>query len=424
MKMFKLSVITVCYNERDLILSTINSVLDQSYRNHIEYIIVDGCSKDGTLEIIESHSSDIDLIISEKDNGIYDAMNKGIKKASGEWIQFMNVGDTYASNDVLEKIFKDKHYSSEILYGKSSRVTKDGNIFPVLTESHEMLLNGPTFRHGACFIKSKYHKSNLFKVERADLGYALDYKFLYDSLIKGYKFEGVKYFILNYLEDGVSSNKYKSLIYNMRITGEKNFKVFNLIKLIKNVIKIYIRDSIFGKPIKAIKYFFVNWFFCKFTKSIPSWTFRKFLYRLSGMKIGKNTIINQGFEYYSPDRLCIGDSSHINRNCFIDARGYCNIGSNTSISHEVLILTGTHDINSENFAEIHKSVEIGDYVWIGARATILPGVSIGKGAVVAAGALVTKDIKDFEIVAGVPAKVMGTRQENLNYSCDWGIPFV
>lgn len=108
-----ISVITACYNAEETIEKTILSVINQTYPN-IEYIIVDGGSKDGTIDIIKKYSKRVSCWISESDNGVYDAMNKGIHLAHGEWLNFMNSGDTFVDNDVLLSVFKE-----EIPEGKS-----------------------------------------------------------------------------------------------------------------------------------------------------------------------------------------------------------------------------------------------------------------------------------------------------------------
>lgn len=102
--MKKISIVTVVFNDKDNILRTIQSVANQTFSDK-EYIVVDGQSSDGTLDIIKSQSSFIDKFISEKDKGIYDAMNKAIDLAIGEWIIFMNSGDIFVDNTVLTKIF-------------------------------------------------------------------------------------------------------------------------------------------------------------------------------------------------------------------------------------------------------------------------------------------------------------------------------
>jgi acetyltransferase-like isoleucine patch superfamily enzyme len=113
--------------------------------------------------------------------------------------------------------------------------------------------------------------------------------------------------------------------------------------------------------------------------------------------------------------LVVGEYTVIHSKCRLDSRGGLFIGSRVSISQDVIVLTADHIVNSENFEGRTRQVVIEDYAWIGTRATILPGVRIGKGAVVAAGAVVIKDVDDYSIVGGVPAKLIGTRSHNLNY---------
>jgi maltose O-acetyltransferase len=117
-----------------------------------------------------------------------------------------------------------------------------------------------------------------------------------------------------------------------------------------------------------------------------------------------------GANFFHPRGIKIGHNSIIGNSCFLDGRGDLKIGNHVDIASEVLIYTDEHDINSESFGNSFAPVTIGDYVFIGPRAIILPGVNIGKGAVIAAGAVVTKSVPDFEIWGGVPAKKISTRQ--------------
>lgn len=112
-----LSVITVVYNNADCIERTLRSVLDQTYSN-IEYIVIDGGSDDGTLDIIKRYSNQIDCLVCEPDEGIYDAMNKGLKLASGTYVLFMNSGDEIWRSDTVEKIF-DTATDADIYYGET-----------------------------------------------------------------------------------------------------------------------------------------------------------------------------------------------------------------------------------------------------------------------------------------------------------------
>ena len=111
----------------------------------------------------------------------------------------------------------------------------------------------------------------------------------------------------------------------------------------------------------------------------------------------------------------IGENSVINGKCRMDNKSRITIGSNVSISQEVMVLSADHDPDSPVFASRDLPVVINDYVFIGSRAIILPGVTIGEGAVVAAGAVVHKDVEPYTIVGGVPAKFIKMREKGLSY---------
>ncbi|SEM53720.1 Glycosyltransferase involved in cell wall bisynthesis [Prevotella sp. ne3005] len=122
------TIITVSYNAKDGIEKTILSVVKQSYKN-IEYIIVDGGSSDGTIDIIKKYDKQLTCWISEPDKGIYDAMNKGIKKATGEWLIMMNAGDCFANESVLEEVFSRKIPNNiSFLYSDVYSKKKDGGL--------------------------------------------------------------------------------------------------------------------------------------------------------------------------------------------------------------------------------------------------------------------------------------------------------
>ena len=107
----------------------------------------------------------------------------------------------------------------------------------------------------------------------------------------------------------------------------------------------------------------------------------------------------------------------------LDGRGIIEIGNNVSISHGVKLITGGHNIRHRNFPGIYEKIKIEDYAWLGVNCVILKGITIGKGAVVAAGAVVTKDVPEYTIVGGIPAKPIGKRTKNSDYKCIWNEPF-
>lgn len=149
---------------------------------------------------------------------------------------------------------------------------------------------------------------------------------------------------------------------------------------------------------------------------VPSHLFRKLFYRLAGIEIGKGSTIHMWANFFEPNNIRIGQDTIIGDHAFLDGRASLIIGNHVDIASQVLIYNSEHDLEKEDFSARVESVEIEDYVFIGPRVIILPGVKIGKGAIVAAGAVVTKDVPEFAIVGGVPAKEIGERKnKNLNY---------
>ncbi len=121
----KVSVVTVTYNAADYVEKTIKSVISQKY-DCMEYIIIDGNSKDETMNIVNHYKDSIHIIVSEPDKGIYDAMNKGLHLASGEWIIFMNAGDTFDNPSVLNNVFSRKiQENSSLIFGNITHYSKD-----------------------------------------------------------------------------------------------------------------------------------------------------------------------------------------------------------------------------------------------------------------------------------------------------------
>lgn len=169
------------------------------------------------------------------------------------------------------------------------------------------------------------------------------------------------------------------------------------------------------KPIKAIYYAFVLFGNVVINK-IPSRHIRKWWLQLFGAKIGKRTLPCRRVEVLLPLGLKLGNGVAVGWFAELDARGGIEVGDNTNISSHVKIITGSHDIDDPYFTADFKPVIIGERCWLGTGAIVLQGVTIGDGAIVAAGAVVTKDIPPYEIWGGVPAKKIRDRERNLRYS--------
>lgn len=207
----KVSIITVSYNSFNTIEQTIKSVLEQTYKN-IEYIIVDGLSTDGTQQIIEKYLDSIAYFVSEKDNGLYYAMNKGIKRATGDVIGIINSDDWYASDAVENVVNYFKHNKAELTYGKTVIITENGK---------ERLSGGRypitdiwwriPFMHPSVFVKKEiYERYGMFDTEyRLAADCDLLIRFYSQNVRFGYIDEVIAYF----RDGGLSAKKQNESIY-------------------------------------------------------------------------------------------------------------------------------------------------------------------------------------------------------------------
>lgn len=143
---------------------------------------------------------------------------------------------------------------------------------------------------------------------------------------------------------------------------------------------------------------------------VPIHTVRKAFYIMGGMHVGRGSTVHMGARFYDPKNIHIGEDTIIGEHAVLDGREKLHIGNHVAFGTEVMVYNSKHDINDENFAPVTHPTVIEDHVYIGPRAIIMPGVTVGRGAVVAAAAVVTKDVKPHEIVAGVPAMSIGERQ--------------
>ena len=170
-------------------------------------------------------------------------------------------------------------------------------------------------------------------------------------------------------------------------------------------------QSLSIKYLRGFKLFVLNSIISK----LPSHYLRKYFYRISGITIGKQSWIYGGLEVRHPKRIAIGNNTIIGNNAILDGRLGLSIGNNVNISTGAWIWTVQHDHRDPDFLDIGGAVVIEDYVWISCRVVVLPGVTIGKGSVIAAGAVVTKNVEPYSLMGGVPAKKIGQRSHTLRY---------
>lgn len=207
----KVTVVTAVLNDAGHIEQTILSVISQT-DIEIEYIIVDGGSKDGTLELIGKYKDKISLLISESDRGVYDAMNKGIKYSTGDFVYFLNSGDVLLNPSILSKIkFEDVNVRNTIIYGNV--VVAYGNI-EALEKPRPFFNSKMKFKGIGICHQSMFFPGELIRNEKYDLSYniAADYDLAYRLWRKGTEFLYKDITIAKYdWGKGISSNPYKLL---------------------------------------------------------------------------------------------------------------------------------------------------------------------------------------------------------------------
>lgn len=212
----KISIVTVTYNCKDTIEQTIRNVLSQTYPS-LEYIIIDGGSTDGTRDIIEQYAEHLAYWVSEPDKGIYDAMNKGLQAATGQWILFRNSGDYFAAPTVVEDVFS--HYEDRgefCIAGRTRFFENDGYFDSEILGEIQDLWAQPYFSHPSTFIRTEVMRENPYPT---DLRIAGDYYFFQKMLCSGRKYVSTPILVSLFdNETGVSSR-------NRVISAREKFEV-------------------------------------------------------------------------------------------------------------------------------------------------------------------------------------------------------
>ena len=196
----KVSIITVSFNSAKTIADTIESALSQDFPE-IEYIIVDGNSSDDTLKIIRRYENRISKWISEKDQGMYDAMNKGVIHSKGAWVNFMNAGDVFYSEKIIENIYSDNNsFSSDFIYG-DCLVEYSNKVVFRKARKLSSIWKGMVFSHQSLFVKSEVIRARPF---RTDIGTASDFEFIYVGYKKNSSFKYIDQIFSKVTSNGVS----------------------------------------------------------------------------------------------------------------------------------------------------------------------------------------------------------------------------
>ncbi len=233
----KITIITVVFNAESLIEQTIQSVLQQTY-TFLEYIIIDGASEDNTIDVIEKYRSKLACILSEKDKGIYDAMNKGLAKATGEYVLFLNAGDLLADKQTIATVFSNAQ-NADVYYGNTKIIDSQGNIIGERRLKPPARLTWKSLQFGMCVS----HQSFIAKrslCERYDLQYKIssDIDWVITVLKKSSTIVNVNETISLFLEGGTSvKHRRKALVERLKIM----IKQYGLMPTLFNHVFILIR---------------------------------------------------------------------------------------------------------------------------------------------------------------------------------------
>lgn len=210
----KFSIITVTYNAEKVLEDTIQSVIFQTYRN-VEYIIVDGASKDHTLEIVNKYHNRINKVISEPDKGLYDAMNKGIQLATGDYLCFLNAGDKFHDSETLQKIVHTLKGQElpDVIYGETAIVDEEGHFLHMRRLSTPAHLNWKSFKQGMLVCHQAFFANRELAINHL---YDLQYRFSADfdwciRIMKKAKcLHNTRLTLIDYLNEGMTTQNHKA----------------------------------------------------------------------------------------------------------------------------------------------------------------------------------------------------------------------
>lgn len=415
----KVSIITACFNAADDLARTLDSMANVKYEN-IEHIVIDGASRDHTSQVVEMYKDQIACFVSEPDAGIADAWNKGLRRATGEYICFLNAGDIYHEDFINLHLKNIQNDNFQISYGITYLL--DGKN---IVQKVDAKFNEEQIKDGFGFLHTSVLTSK--RVYELVGDFPLNYRIAIDAdwLMRAYKM-GVSFTSCqakNYMALGGVSDKYKK---NAQAEFLKILKHHGLIANASELTKLRLRYNILN-ILAGLNLFYyrrqfkTQWIFVllKFLNvlhnALPTFFIRRMLHKTVGFDVHKTAAIHAGGEFFAFKRLSVGEGSVVNKNFRLDNRMGIVIGKHVSIAHDVSIYTLGHDIGCDNFCTKGAAVQIDDHAVIFAGARIMPGVTIGKGAVVYPGAVVMQDVPALCVVAGNPARQIKNRKNLLNY---------
>ena len=208
----KFSVITVCYNAEATLEDTIQSVISQTY-HHVEYIIVDGASKDRTMDIVNRYRDRIAVVVSEPDKGLYDAMNKGIRLATGDYLCFLNAGDSFHEDDTLQQMVHSIHTLQlpDVLYGETELVDHEGHFLRMRRLQAPEHLTWKSFRQGMLVCHQAFFpRRNLVMPYDLRYRFSADFDWCIKIMKKSKVLHNTHLTLIDYLAEGMTTRNHQA----------------------------------------------------------------------------------------------------------------------------------------------------------------------------------------------------------------------
>ena len=411
------SVVIAVFNGRRDIVETLQCAFAQDYPT-IEVIVVDGASTDGTQDEIAPLRGRLAAFVSEKDRGIGDAWNKGLALCKGEYVAILNCGDRWATDFVSCHMRTLAGCYDIIQYG-TTYMSKDGRITERVERAFDpnCLVDGVGFLHTSVMTtRAVYAKVGPFDVTKR---IAVDTDWMLRAARLGIQFRKVDAY--NFMaEGGISSRQWlrgqMEYLQSLKAQGFVSSLDRRLV-LRRRLQSVYLKFGVhrlrarmrMRVPLAAVA--LLN----GMQRVIPLHGPRRLLWLACGVTLHRGATVHRGVRLLALRRLAIGEGTVINSGTFIDNRCDVDIGRHVSIGHDSRIYTTDHDYNSPDFGIRSRPVRIEDYAVVFAGACVMPGVTIGRGAVVLPFSVVTGDVDAMSVVGGVPAVVRGQRKIEPRY---------
>ncbi|GGK77510.1 glycosyltransferase [Amphritea balenae] len=420
------SIITPSFNQGMFIANTIKSVVSQTYKN-VEYIVVDAQSSDNTSEVLDSFSNSIDRLVCEPDNGQSDAIIKGFKLASGDLVGWIN-SDDILYPDAVEKIvdaYNLSHDSTLFYNSNINIIDKYGKVIreaSVKVSTREQLLreNNTLIQPGSFYSRKALVDVGYFS---ETLRYSMDLDLWLRLLVKSNPVDLNTKPIAGYREweETKTLNGGTSLLTErkkMLLEHGAEWHDKSVLNIYYSIFKINAKLSLNKARylLSACTYYGAVRYLPSSNTKLTKWVrpLRRNIASYMFDKAGDNINIERNAYFGSGKKVRIGDNSGIGVNCKLF--GTVVLGNNIMMGQNVQFITTGHEFSDINVPMIkqgltkEKSIVVSDDVWIGSNSIILPGVNVGKGVVIGAGSIVTKDIPDYVVVAGNPASIVKNRK--------------